>query len=252
MGEYPDCPLCRQAIGTTDDEILEAIRKNAARGRPWACYTLATNYKLGVVGVPQNSKLAYHWYRKAADKGHVPAFHWLGQCYDVGDGVKQSDTLAWHWYGKGVKVGYARSQYTCAMMYLNGAPCVVAKDVRHGLHLLRLAAEQGFNAAQEELASCYDSGRGVAPSLRSAITWSRKAAKQDYHTAQHNLAARLFKLDGQSSPVAMYWLRKAAAHSPAVSAATLAEAEQIIDSACANCGVKQRGVQETLLAVSRG
>lgn len=124
-------------------------------------------------------RIMYEWYRKTADG--IFACHTLGQAY--GElGVKQSYPSARKWYAKPVDQGFALSQYSCAQMYLNGEG--VAKDVREGL--LRLAAEQGCAIAQEGLAACYD--MGVESSLRSAITWTLKAAKQNDAVAQRNLS----------------------------------------------------------------
>ena len=251
------CPLCRQTFPTSDDEILERLRNHAADGQAWACFQMGQRYEKGD-GVPQNYKVACKFWRKAADKGHIPSCHSLGQCYWTynGLGVKQSYALAWEFCGKALKVGYVPSQWICGQMYLHGNG--VAKDVPEGVRLLRLAAEQGFGMAQLELAQCYNKGVGVEPSLETAIAWLLKAAKQKCSSvtdapslagvttsgvhftiiAQWNLGKFLLDLYGyRAKPAALYWFRKAA---PALThfESMLIDFERKIDLHCANCGVE--------------
>ena len=230
------CPLCRRACATTPEENLANIREHANRGQAWAATNLGQVYMMGD-GVPQNDKLAFTWFRKAADK-HIPARHAVGQCYETGKGVKQSDAKAFDWYRKGANAGYALSQFRCGKMYLTGRG--VAQDLTEGIRLVRLAAEQGFDAAQAELGLCYDNGIGVEPSPRSAISWYLKAAKQNKASAQHDLALCLIKL-GRSTyqmppPAAFYLVRKANAQAFPESADLLAHLEKVSSLACGNCG----------------
>ena len=215
------------------------IRKHAANGRPWAAHQLGMIYGNGEFGVRQNDKLAYDWHRKAADKGYIPGCHWVGVAYENGRGVTQSYPRAWEWYGKGVAAGYALSQYRSAMMHIEGYG--MKKDVPEGLRLLRLAAEQNYDRALEQLALCYECGVGVEESLRSAITVGLKAAKQKncFAAAQKNLGMRLVKFHfPHFPPSAMYWLRKAAANGCAESRSFLSNVEKILASVCANCGLQ--------------
>ena len=230
------CPLCREAFPKSEHEHFERIRKHAAAGRLWACYEMGCAFEEGD-GVPQNHKISYDWFRKAADQGYIRAVNAVGRCHEVGRGVKQSYRVAWEWYGKAVKVGFAQSQFNCAMMYLNGKG--VTKDVPEGLRLLGLAAEQGFDLAQLQLARCYDEGVGVERSLRTSITWSLKAAKQNCAEAQYVAGLYLFQLTKDKGlPAAIYWLRRAAAQGDADAVSLLPKIEKVIDSVCANCGVE--------------
>ena len=51
----------------------------------------------------------------------------------------------------------------------------------------RLAAEQGYADAQNNLGVCYHNGKGVAKNRATAIRWYKKAAAQGNSTAQDNL-----------------------------------------------------------------
>lgn len=235
------CPLCRQSLRPTEEETLERIRNQAARGRPWACSELGERYGRGS-GVPKNGNLEYEWYRKAADKGYVPACYHVGWCFELGKGVPQSDALAWEWYAKASDAGYAPAQGKCGELYLTGDGGK-PKNLAEGLRLVRLAAQQGCRTAQERLSICYEDGVGVEPSQRSAIAWCLKAAQQNDPGAQHNLCRLLTRSKRDWSPqkphpppAAFFWLRKAAAGGLPDAVRSLPALEKLIDLACANCG----------------
>ena len=195
------CPLCRQATKTTPEEERERIRMHAERGQPWACYELGMQYWDGD-GVRPNDNLAYEWFRKAADNGYIAAVHRVGLCYDTGRGVKQSDDhVAREWFQKAADVGYAPSQTRLA-----GFRMGKTETTSDGIRLLRLAAEQGYDIAQEILAMWYY--QDADPRL--AISWCLKAAKQNNPQSQHLLGTFLSG-DRVPPPCAIYWFRKASA-----------------------------------------
>jgi len=72
-------------------------------------------------------------YREAAERGDAEAQFYLGEAYEVGDGVEQSDVDAVKWW--------------------------------------KLAAEQGHGAAQYQLGCAYWEGRGVTTNLILAHMW---------------------------------------------------------------------------------
>ena len=60
-------------------------------------------------------------------------------------------------------------------------------DEAAALKWFRLAAEQGFVAAQYNLAACYAEGRGVAKNDAEAATWFQRAAAANFPFAQYRL-----------------------------------------------------------------
>lgn len=66
----------------------------------------------------------------------------------------------------------------------------VAKDEHEAVRLYTLAAEQGNDAAQFYLGSCYDNGTGVAQDEREAVRLYTLAAEQGYAFAQFILGVR--------------------------------------------------------------
>lgn len=80
-------------------------------------------YSIGL-GVPQDSKQAVTWFRKAAEQGDASAQYNLGLMYDKGRGVAQDDKQAVAWYRKAAEQGDVDAQRILGMMYDNGVGVV--------------------------------------------------------------------------------------------------------------------------------
>ncbi len=66
----------------------------------------------------------------------------------------------------------------------------VAKDEEEAVKWYRKAAEQEYASAQYTLGVRYASGRGVGKDEEEAVRWYRKAAKQDAKAALRGLGVR--------------------------------------------------------------
>ena len=73
-------------------------------------------------------------------------------------------------------------------MYAKGQG--VRRNYAEAVKWYRLAAEQGYAAAQYNLGVSYDKGRGVPQDDAEAVKWYRLAAEQGYARAQYNLGFR--------------------------------------------------------------
>ena len=81
------------------------------------------------------------------------------------------------WYRLAAEQGYAAAQSNLGVMYDNG----------EAVRWYRLAAEQGYAAAQFNLGVMYANGEGVPEDDAEAVRWYRLAAEQGDATAQSNL-----------------------------------------------------------------
>lgn len=104
---------------------------------------------MGLANAFEDWNAARHWYRKAADRGHIVAQYALGQIYDEGHGIQANDAEAVYWYRK--------------------------------------SAEGGFPDAQNALGVMYVDGTGVKRDLEQAVVWFKRAADQGDPDARHNL-----------------------------------------------------------------
>ena len=86
------------------------------------------------------------------------------------------------WYRLAAEQGYAAAQFNLGVMYATGEG--VPEDDAEAVRWYRLAAEQGYAAAQFNLGLMYATGEGVPEDAAEAVRWVRLAAEQgDVHRA---------------------------------------------------------------------
>ena len=119
---------------------------------------------------PQDYKLAFKWFTKAAEQGYASAQFNLGSMYNQGDGVPQDDKMAFKWYAKAAEQGYVNAQLNLGDMYRDGVG--VPNDDKMAFKWYTKAAEQGYADAQFELGEMYGLGRGVPQDYIKAHMWS--------------------------------------------------------------------------------
>jgi TPR repeat protein len=117
----------------------------AAAGYTEAQVSLAWLYQTGA-GLPQDYARAHALYAQAAAQGHAIARNNLGVLYEKGWGIARDLVIAAGWYRRSAESGYKFAQYNL------GALCSDNPiDSCDGAEWLRLAAEQGVEAAKEKL-----------------------------------------------------------------------------------------------------
>ena len=109
----------------------------------------------------------------------------IGSRYDNGDGVPEDDAEAVRWYRLAAEQGFAAAQYNLGWVYANGDG--VPEDDAEAVRWYRLAAEQGLAEAQYNLGLMYSNGEGVREDDAEAVRWLRLAAEQGDAIAQVSL-----------------------------------------------------------------
>ena len=107
------------------------FRKAAERGLDWGMYNLATLLTLGEGDVPEDKLAAFHWFRKAADLGHVKSLNILGGFYEDGWVVSPDRTVARDYYRRAAIGGDFRGQFNYARFLIPEG------DLLGALHWLR-------------------------------------------------------------------------------------------------------------------
>jgi TPR repeat protein len=92
-------------------------------------------------------------YQLGAEQGDAEAQCNLGWLYCHGIGVPQNYKMAMHWFGLASEHGNAEAQYNLAVMFQHGRG--VARDFDKAFKWYSLAAEQGFEEAQVALRNLY-------------------------------------------------------------------------------------------------
>ena len=200
-------------------------------------FYLGYMYKHGK-GVAKDLEKAEEWYRKAAERGFLPAQNDFGVMLvrlEVESGVLESKAI--EWLQKAAEQGYPAAQYNLALVnilignyYDPTGPEVAAECYHCAVNWYTKAAVQDYPPAQNDLAGIYQNGQwGVDKNLEKALELFTKAASprpitadsvtRGYAPAQHNLAVMYSKGHGviQDFEAAAYWFQKAAAQGNAES-----------------------------------
>jgi hypothetical protein len=102
--------------------------------------------------------------------------------YLNGDGVPKNDAEAVRWFRLAAEQGYAIAQNNLGRMYRNGDG--VPENDAEAVKWFRLAAEQGIAIAQSNLGFTYANGFGVPQNNFMAYVWWSVAAAQGNEPAR--------------------------------------------------------------------
>ena len=87
------------------------LEKSAKAGFAPAQVELASKYYYGSdANIQQNFRLAFSWYKRAADQNDILSQRMVGYMYYSGEGTERNPELAAHWLQKAVNEGDVRSE----------------------------------------------------------------------------------------------------------------------------------------------
>jgi uncharacterized protein len=119
-------------------------------------------------------------------KGDASAQALLGALYASGSTGRVNKRAAYTWYARASNSGLADAQYNLGLMYLLGEG--TTKNVPTGMRLLRAAAAQKYDVAQEALGQIYELGaHGIKKSFSNAGRWYRSASRNGNNRARFSL-----------------------------------------------------------------
>jgi TPR repeat protein len=104
----------------------------------------------------------------------------------AGRGVPQSDAEAVKWFRIAADQGYAPAENDLGFLYAEGRG--VARDDAEAVKWYRRAADRNFPPAQTSLGMMYAQGRGIGQSDFDALSLYSEAANEGYPQAKANLA----------------------------------------------------------------
>jgi uncharacterized protein len=174
-GDGDDCPRPGDvSYGSRLTKAVEACRRLADQGEPYAQYDMGVIYNDGIGGVASDSE-ALKWFRKAADQGYDYGQNRMGLIHAGGqNGVTQDYGEGLVWFGKAAQQGLAEAQYNLGVLYQEGHG--VPQNFAEALKWYRMAANQGYDRAQLSLGFMYANGIGVKKDSVQAYMWFNLAA----------------------------------------------------------------------------
>ncbi len=208
-----------RAQGGSGDGLAELVER-AQGGDAEAQYNLGVMYDNGE-GVAENPKVAFRWYYRAGQAGHVLAQATLGGMYMFGEEgvVGHNPEAAFRWFSKAAEGGNVEAQHNLGVMYRRGVG--VDRDLEAAFEWHARAAEGGNVEAQATLGVMYlfrdelyrfEEEAVASADPEAAFEWFSKAAEGGDVEAQHNLAwmYRLGLSVGRDLETAFEWYARAA------------------------------------------
>lgn len=167
----------------------------------------------GAIAGPENDssltpdlETAIHWYARAAAQSHAPAQFQLGQVLQESihsaNHVDERLMQAKKYLEDAAFQGHGPAQYQLGALLAKPSLEIMRNVVENpvynpqeALRWFRMAADQGFPAAQTMLGVCYAEGAlGVTENAKEALVWLRKAAQHGDVVAKYHAGAVLFRL----------------------------------------------------------
>lgn len=184
---------------------FEACQEAAQKGDTLAQYLLGNYYYHR-----QQYEDAFQWYKKAANKNHIPSIYGMGICYLYGTGVDKSAEEGVYWIRQAAEHGMAIAQNELAYCYSIGHG--VSKSYSKAVEWYTKSANQGYARAKGSLGYCYEAGLGIDKSYKKAARLYEEAAESNIAEAQYRLGRLYFYGNGveQSYDKAAYWYEKSA------------------------------------------
>ncbi|GBB88263.1 hypothetical protein RclHR1_01480028 [Rhizophagus clarus] len=158
-------------------------------------------------GTIKNESLAFEYYKKIANQDCIVAEFKVGYFYDKGIGTEKDEKQAVYWYKKAASNGHLVSMHNLGLCYKNEKG--VEKDYNKAIRLFKKSAEGKDTDGMTMLGYCYSNGIGTDVNKKKAFKLYQKAAGLGNIIAQYNLA--LIYEDVKDIDQAIYWFEKSAA-----------------------------------------
>lgn len=189
------------------DEALKWYQKAALAGSPGGMFSVATFYKLGLIGKKRDEKEALKWFIKADAAGESKAAFAIAQIYEIGVDGHVDYASALKWYRKAAAQGRPDAVSKIGEFYLYGQS--VPTNYREANKWYQKAADANYPHAIYALGESYLTGKGFPQSNKKALEYYRRAAELGYGEAMSSIGC--LYLQGQGVPVdytrAMHWFQ---------------------------------------------
>ncbi|MDX1593325.1 MAG: tetratricopeptide repeat protein [Gammaproteobacteria bacterium] len=131
------------------DRAIPALTAAAEGGDPLAQVYLGLAYYNGY-GVPEDDRIAFTWFWRAAEQGFAEGQFQLGFMYTYGFGIPEGEPdpegKAVEWFARAADQGHAEAQFNLGLMLLAGSG--TPRDEEAGMHWIETAARNGSPGAR--------------------------------------------------------------------------------------------------------
>ena len=182
------CPFCRARAPTSDEELIERIKKRVEVDDAEALYELGCDYYRGELGLRQNQRKAMKLCLRAGDLGHVDAYCNVGYVYEYGENVKIDMKKSVHFFELAAMRGSAVARYNLGN--LENRAGNMNRAVKHWM----ISAAAGDDDSLTGIRECFQNGHATKDDFEKALR-AHKNAKDEMWSHQREAAAAAYGFD---------------------------------------------------------
>lgn len=187
---------------------IDKLLSKAKSGDLEAQFDLGWAYEVGDELKP-DLRMAFHWFKTAAEGGHAKAMHKTGYMYEKGFGTASNEKRAFEWYKKAADAGDIHGERDLGYCYRYGVG--VEEDLDLAFFWSSKAAQHGDFTSQCTLGDFFYYGVMGNTDIKKAIEWYLRAADQNDAFSQHILGQILLNEEEYLDPTrGVMWLEQAA------------------------------------------
>ena len=180
------CPFCRTPTPSTEEEMIEQMKKRVKADDTEAMYGLGCYYYNGLYGVPQDHAKALELWHRAKELGGTTSYYCIGKAYYFGRGVERDEKKAQHYWELAAMGGDVMARHDLGVLEFNAGN--MDRAVKHHM----IAAGSRYNDSLENIKQMYKDGYAMkedyAKVLRAyqAYLGEIKSPQRDQAAAFHD------------------------------------------------------------------
>ena len=151
----------------SESEALKYLEKKAKEGNPYAQFSYGSYYA-DFEFWPYDSRKAFYWFSKAAEKNHPAALNNLALMYIFGNGVKKDVKKGRELMLKAAELGIESAQ-ECLVRLYSGYYDVTESNYKEAFKWIEILVKKGSLSAKYNMGVCYFYGRGVPEDKSKAV-----------------------------------------------------------------------------------
>ena len=151
----------------SESEALKYLEKKAKEGNPYAQFSYGSYYA-DFEFWPYDSRKAFYWFSKAAEKNHPAALNNLALMYIFGNGVKKDVKKGRELMLKAAELGVEYSQYSVAKVYAR-LDDIIALNANYKEAFKCFEILKGCLASKYDIGECIFHGRGLPEDKSKAV-----------------------------------------------------------------------------------
>lgn len=212
-----DDPVWRPTESQADDDIpvLQPVGQSLPVNDPGLAQDLrdceaAANRDRGWEFIRNRAAEYWFMWKEAAQRGSFGGQFLYAWCLQLGAGTEKDIPEAIRLYRMAADQGYGPAMNNLGDLYYHGT--AVPRDDAEAIRWYRMAVQKGNACAANTLGVMYQNGRGLAKNIAEAAKLYREAAEKGHALARYNLAILYRDGNGvaKSYPEAARWFRLAA------------------------------------------